>query len=938
LPSAPNENHYFQQNDVGLLTLNLTIEKNDANNNPIEITTPTSAPFSYPPSINIAGYDAVQQKGATLTLAKGSNNQERVLRFKKYSTGNYGTILFIGPKSILDLSSSTGSADRAHVIFESYCNSKVEQYGILLMRSNSMITLTGNSFMRLMPNAWLTQHSGSEIEIRDNAILMNCGAKFFVLAPIIHIFNNGRYIISNTCPSESIEPYTSEVDSGGSITLSDNSALTIEAYNKIIFDGSESYLKAEPGTSIEFGEGTSIEFKNGAYLDADGCTFTGDSWNGLKFYDAGASSIQNCTFTGAENYIELTNFAEESYSNNITISGNTFNNGTVCINNTTNCYIADNTFYEEGNSLNLLEIANTRYLQPESWSINIVRNSFAGGLYQLRITGLAGNVTPLYVFGNTFNTGASIGFWANNVSGALKYNKFTNNDFLVSYNLLNSSMNLYNNTTRSIINANIFLVSSIARLSPVVDDAGLIWYGGLNKLNAYDANCLYFSSGSDAFVDKGNNCFNVLNEPYYHISGSYSMCFLAQYYSTHNLWNTSPPQVNVLCDGFPIQYVYEPIIETCPDRPDWELQLLDQHITDMGNGVFDTLFLTGNYGGEGGGENSLKKKTAGEDRILFAQALKKKRIKDYPSAITACKNIINSYDTSKYLISALDELFINNQYIDTIAENNSQMTQLKNYLTQKIQQHQNNTRFVDKAYSYLLKSLTKLREFNEAIAGYENIINNHPDPVIRLSASWERAAVILLMNGQGGAQKQLTIRNEELRIKKNKKIIDKNPAHKISQKSYTNAKRKGEFAQNTLYTKEQIKKIENNISLFVPSGYKELQKKMSDDMKLLAEVSKVEMKSAINTNIPNRFNLSQNFPNPFNPVTEIKYELPINTYISIKVYNALGEVVTILVNNEYRTAGIYSVKFDGTNYASGIYFYNMETKNFRETKKMILIK
>src|SRR4030095_2344073 len=86
LGQYPVQNNYFQQNDVGVLTLNLTIEKNDANGNPVEITTPTLAPFQAysPPPIKITD-------GATLTLAKGSNNQERRLVFKKYSTGYYGT-------------------------------------------------------------------------------------------------------------------------------------------------------------------------------------------------------------------------------------------------------------------------------------------------------------------------------------------------------------------------------------------------------------------------------------------------------------------------------------------------------------------------------------------------------------------------------------------------------------------------------------------------------------------------------------------------------------------------------------------------------------------------------------------------------------------------------------------------------------------------------
>ncbi|MCI0449069.1 MAG: T9SS type A sorting domain-containing protein, partial [Chlorobi bacterium] len=86
------------------------------------------------------------------------------------------------------------------------------------------------------------------------------------------------------------------------------------------------------------------------------------------------------------------------------------------------------------------------------------------------------------------------------------------------------------------------------------------------------------------------------------------------------------------------------------------------------------------------------------------------------------------------------------------------------------------------------------------------------------------------------------------------------------------------------------------------------------------------------------FTLLQNYPNPFNPATEIKYELPKNSFVTIKIYNALGEEIENVVNNEWKSTGRYSVLFDGTNFASGIYFYTIEAGNFKDTKKMILIK
>jgi hypothetical protein len=85
------------------------------------------------------------------------------------------------------------------------------------------------------------------------------------------------------------------------------------------------------------------------------------------------------------------------------------------------------------------------------------------------------------------------------------------------------------------------------------------------------------------------------------------------------------------------------------------------------------------------------------------------------------------------------------------------------------------------------------------------------------------------------------------------------------------------------------------------------------------------------------FGLSQNFPNPFNPKTTIKYSVPQTSFITIKIYDILGREITTLINQEIY-AGNYEIEFDGANLASGIYFYRMQALNFASTKKLILIK
>ncbi|HVO74569.1 MAG TPA: T9SS type A sorting domain-containing protein [Ignavibacteriaceae bacterium] len=90
------------------------------------------------------------------------------------------------------------------------------------------------------------------------------------------------------------------------------------------------------------------------------------------------------------------------------------------------------------------------------------------------------------------------------------------------------------------------------------------------------------------------------------------------------------------------------------------------------------------------------------------------------------------------------------------------------------------------------------------------------------------------------------------------------------------------------------------------------------------------------TNFPG-FKLFQNYPNPFNPSTNISFTIPSLEFVTLKIFNVLGAEVASIVNEE-KIDGKYNVEFDGNNLSSGIYFYTIQAGNYKETKKLVIIK
>ena len=95
--------------------------------------------------------------------------------------------------------------------------------------------------------------------------------------------------------------------------------------------------------------------------------------------------------------------------------------------------------------------------------------------------------------------------------------------------------------------------------------------------------------------------------------------------------------------------------------------------------------------------------------------------------------------------------------------------------------------------------------------------------------------------------------------------------------------------------------------------------------------------STISSEFPDRYILFDNFPNPFNPTTNIDFQIPKTSFVKLSVYDMLGREISVLINQQINT-GKYRVSFSAEKLASGIYFYKMETSEFSSVKRMVLIR
>lgn len=676
-------------------------------------------------------------------------------------------------------------------------------------------------------------------------------------------------------------------------------------------------------------------------------TSSGSTWNGIKLENSGYDTIINCTFNNAKTAVSIIDNILSNHPNK-TIRKNTFNisqdNGRgIDVRNQNKILVDSNTFnFSNSNStLGIFfrnsEPPNAGALQSFYYNLNIVNNKFYNGYLPVYISGLTSARTPFYVYNNTFygtNTYSIVGL---KVTGDIKNNSFDANNNSRSAGLWNSNPNVFGNSFNSVL-ANMYLNYSFPSLAPYQNSSDqLVWTGGRNSFTSSQNENIYLA-GLYPYLNKGNNNFTI--NDVYHIFGSIPDSVI-NYYMEDNCWNGY--------EGIPNYYLYKYINDTTiqnisadytPVFCDEVLPTVTETYTDKGSEIIDTTLITEDFDSD----------PVSGDESLLAQARTSYGIKDFPEAIINYKGLVNNFPGSEFIYTSLYEMYDNYSALDTSADQSVTdvlFGDLKQYLESKITAEIYDNEFNSIAYDIILMCETRMRNLETALTGYEFLALYHPDAEQRMLASWDYEEIEEMLNGSGGGEKQLEIRKKDLGMEELEinellrldELIDDDPLMKALKKNYDkNIAIDKSIKSHKVTESKLIQRAKENIFKAKFLQKEEKEKRYMEDLKLMMTTGNTDAKEIENINFnPTELILNQNYPNPFNPTTNISYSIPVSSFVTLKVFDITGKEIVTLVN-EYKQNGSYQVTFNGINLPSGVYYFRLNSGDWNQVRKMLLIK
>ncbi len=717
------------------------------------------------------------------------------------------------------------------------------------------------------------------------------------------------------------------------------------------------------GYNIYISSGTNLHFTDTSTFVMNGGTFTMGNAQQQGAPDISMGPASGSTFHG----LYFNNCNVNIYN---TAFGNLVNDTSSYALNMVDCPVVDirnNSFTFSNQSLNgginLVYYDNT--ITP---NIYIGANSFSSDISSLpaiNAMSYAGVTCPLLIennifISNTINRSYSL-LLSGIVGGVVKSCTFSNSDRAIS--CLSSSIDFAENT----INSNNTGTKSIECLSGSevrLTRSGAYYLGGLNTINntGTSSDNIYVEN-SDFLLDQGQNIFNIAdNTSCYHLTGYFPALLpvsTSEIYNCFKINNTpvDPPIEHVTLGdgGNNILFTFTPYLPECTSGGG----LGSNAIVNLGNGIFDTIQT---YNGGGGGEHSFL--IVLSLKQMYDSICIQMRYRNYNYVKTKCMDLITAYPDSLQSLNAISKLYLSTSATDTT---NSGLTVLKTFYENLILNNGDNTPLVARCYYYIQKCKVLLKDYTGAMSGFQTIINNNPYSYEGLVARWDFMATSLLMNGHGGGENEPEIIKDELQTDglsgavgydDNPGPRDKSPWNKeqkqtikksinttiISTRNAENRrindlqKQADNGNENAKIQLKVVKTLKDIIKTQKPKNIIEHIKIVSSDIQKIVNAASGRKPGKVTNNIPTVFSLSQNFPNPFNPSTTIKYALPKDVKVTIKVYDILGKLVTTIINGELKKAGYYEERFDGSNYASGVYFYRIQAGEFVQSKKMVLVK
>jgi xyloglucan-specific exo-beta-1,4-glucanase len=668
---------------------------------------------------------------------------------------------------------------------------------------------------------------------------------------------------------------------------------------------SGSTLTFPQGCTIKMPAGKKIIVESGGHIDISSgaaVTLTSQSgtWGGIEFQGSASGTLKNCTFTNSSTPVVIDGGAYSAPDPpDIVIDSCNFN-APVEISDRDDVSVLKCKFtYTSGTAPSVMGVicsgSNTLISEntiTSSSSISSIGISAVYGssmviqkniIHNMTVGISISNTSPLVSQNRITNGTASssvVGIGLDNsYSASVKNNTVIG--YQIGYKLYYSSPTMYmdssynTNTSGDSVNGVHAVYISNPRLKP--DDTGdeLIWDGGKNNLkNINKGNGIFMWMSSTPNIDYGYNFIWGYDN---YLLGDGPTGFI--HYVRCNDWLDDPPVSGEFNLSNPGAIGYSPYGCTPPGgsgKGNYENIIFNEDPeTDSRNMPPPPIVI--NYGN---GVYDTIKVTSGTyepsaDQNLYSDAVKEELLGNYTSAVSKFEDVIENYQDSVSAINSMKKILICHEKMNS---DSSAFSGLRLYYQGLAQNNSQDTFFVRAAKELAAKSLVKMDEIEAAITEYEDIVSSSSNSYERYCAELNIIeAYIIMATGEGDA-----------------------PA----------------FTGRLGYLKPRSKR----------DGHAMLLGKLYD----------VNIAGSI-SHIPKEFSLSQNYPNPFNPLTKINFAVPNTSKVTLKVYDILGKLVKTLVN-ETKDAGIYNVTFDGSDLASGIYFYKIEAGDFIESKKMVLVK